>query len=135
MYDTMLYWETAQTVPDPPAVVWDFTKIWQAADKIVYSKTLNAVSSATTRIERDFAPEAVRELKGSAVADITVGGAHLAGQAIRAGLVDELHLFLVPVMVGAGKAALPSDVRLDLELLDQRRFACDVVHLRYRIKP
>ncbi len=134
MYETMLYWETAQTIPDQPYVVQDFTEIWQAADKIVYSKTLQAVSSARTRIERDLDPEAIRHLKATAAADITVGGAELAAQAFRAGLVDELRLFLVPVVVGAGKPALPDQIRLDLQLLDERRFKSDVTYLRYGVK-
>jgi dihydrofolate reductase len=134
MYETMLYWETAQMIPDQPYVVQDFTEIWQAADKIVYSKTLQAVSSARTRIERDLDPEAIRHLKATAAADITVGGAELAAQAFRAGLVDELRLFLVPVVVGAGKPALPDQIRLDLQLLDERRFKSDVTYLRYGVK-
>jgi dihydrofolate reductase len=134
MYETMLYWETAQTIPDQPYVVQDFTEIWQAADKIVYSKTLQAVSSARTRIERDLDPKAIRHLKATAAADITVGGAELAAQAFRAGLVDELRLFLVPVVVGAGKPALPDQIRLDLQLLDERRFKSDVTYLRYGVK-
>ncbi len=135
MYETMLYWETAPTGPDQPGGDRDFTKIWQAADKIVYSKSLAVVSSARTRVEHDFDPEAVRNLKASAAADITVGGADLAAQAIRAGLVDELQLFFVPVIVGGGKRSLPADVRLHLGLRDERRFASGVVHLRYSIHP
>jgi dihydrofolate reductase len=133
MYETMLYWETARAVPDQPPVVRDFTEIWLAADKIVYSKSLGSVSSIRTRIERDFDPETVRQLKTTAVADITVGGTELAAQAIRAGLVDELQLFFVPVVVGGGKRSLPRDVRLDLDLLDERRFSSGVVYLRYRV--
>jgi dihydrofolate reductase len=133
MYETMLYWESAHTIPDQPDLVRDFTEIWQAADKIVYSKTLQAVSSGRTRIERDFDFEAVRHLKAEAGADITVGGADLAAQAFAAGLVDELHLFLVPVVVGAGKLALPHHIHLDLQLLDERRFKSDVVYLRYSV--
>lgn len=133
MYETMLYWESAHTIPDQPDLVRDFTEIWQAADKIVYSKTLQAVSSGRTRIERDFDFEAVRHLKAEAGADITVGGADLAAQAFAAGLVDELHLFLVPVVFGAGKSALPHHIHLDLQLLDERRFKSDVVYLRYSV--
>jgi dihydrofolate reductase len=135
MYETMLYWETAHTLADQTAVVRDFTHLWQAADKIVYSKTLDAPASAQTRIERDFDADAVRQLKASAGADITVGGAGLAAQALQAGLVDELHLFLVPVAVGGGKPALPDHVRLNLELRHERRFASGVIHLRYGINP
>jgi dihydrofolate reductase len=132
MYDVMVYWETAHTLADQPPVVQDFAEIWQAADKIVYSRTLEAVSSARTRIERDFDPEAVRQLKASAGRDISVGGPDLAAQAIKAGLVDEWHLFVAPVVVGAGTRAFPSDVRVKLELLDERRFGNGTIHLRYR---
>ena len=131
MYETMLYWETAHTVPGLPSSVREFTGIWQAADKIVFSTTLQSVSSARTRIERNFDPGMVRQLKSVTEHDMTVGGADLAGQAIKAGLVDELQLFLVPIVVGGGKRALPSGVRLDLELLDTRRFASGAVFLRY----
>jgi dihydrofolate reductase len=132
MYETMLYWETAHAVPGQPSSVRDFTGIWQAADKIVFSKTLESVSSARTRIERDFDPGMVRQLKSATGHDLTVGGADLAGQAITAGLVDELQLFLVPIVVGGGKRALPNRVRSDLELLDTQRFASGAVYLRYR---
>jgi dihydrofolate reductase len=134
IYETMVYWETALTVPDQPPVAEDFAEIWQAADKIVYSKTLETVSSSRTRIERDFEPEAVRQMKATAGRDISVGGPHLAAQAIKAGLVDEYHLFLTPIVVGGGNQSLPSNVRLELELLDERRFGNDVVHLHYRTK-
>jgi dihydrofolate reductase len=134
MYDVMRYWETAPTDGDQPAVVKDFTKIWQAADKIVFSKTLETISSARTRIERDFSPDAVRQMKARARGDISVGGPNLAAQAIRAGLVDELHLFLVPIVVGGGKPALPDNVRVKLELLDEHRFGSGVVHLHYRTR-
>jgi dihydrofolate reductase len=132
MYEVMTYWETAHTVPGQAPVMQDFAELWQAADKVVYSKTLETVSSARTRIERDFDPEAVRRLKASAERDVTVGGAELAAQALRAGLVDECHLFLSPIVVGGGKRALPDGVRMKLELLDERRFANGVVHLHYR---
>jgi dihydrofolate reductase len=132
MYEVMAYWETALTVPDQPSSVQDFAKIWQAADKIVYSRTLELVSSARTRIERDFDPEAVRQIKVAAERDITVGGPHLAAQAIKAGLVDELQLFLSPMVVGGGNPSLPHDVRLKLELLDERRFGNGTVYLHYR---
>jgi dihydrofolate reductase len=130
----MVYWETAHTLPDQPPFIQDFAGIWQAADKIVYSKTLETLSSARTRIERDFDPEAVRQLKATAGRDISVGGADLAAQAIKAGLVDEYHLFLTPIIVGGGKQSLPDNVRLELELLDERRFGNGVVHLHYRTK-
>jgi len=135
MYETMLYWETADSIPDQRDASRSFAEIWQAADKIVYSTTLDEVKSARTSIERAFDPEAVRQLKATAEADITVGGADLAGQALRAGLVDELQLFIVPVVVGGGKQSLPGDVRLGLDLQDERRFAGGAVHLRYRIHP
>ena len=132
MYNVMVYWETAHTLADQPAFIQDFAQIWQAADKIVYSTTLETVSSARTRIERDFDPEAVRQLKASAGRDITVGGPDLAAEAIEAGLVDEFQFLVVPVVVGGGKQSLPDNVRLTLELLDERRFGNGTVHLRYR---
>ena len=131
MYETMVYWETAHTLTSQPACVREFTKIWQAADKIVYSKTLESVSSARTRLEREFDPGAIRGLKSASRHEMSVGGADLAGQAIRAGLVDELRLFLVPATVGGGKPALPEGVRLDLQLLDSRQFGDGTVYLRY----
>ena len=131
MYEVMAYWETAHTLADAPAHVRDFTTIWQAADKVVYSRTLETASSARTRIERDFDPAGIRQLKAATGRDLTVAGPDLAGQAIKAGLVDEYHLFVTPIVVGGGKAVLPNDVRLRLELLDERRFGNGVVHLRY----
>jgi dihydrofolate reductase len=131
MYETMLFWETAHLVPDQPPSVRDFSEIWQAADKIVYSNTLDSVSSARTRLEPDFDVEAVRDLKAIANQDMTVGGSNLAGQAIKAGLVDEVCLFVIPIIVGGGKPWLQQCVRLDLELLDNRQFASGVVNLRY----
>jgi dihydrofolate reductase len=130
MYEVMVYWETAGS--GEPPVVRDYAEIWRAADKIVYSTTLETVSSEKTRIERDFDPNAVRQLKASATSDISIGGPALAGLAIKAGLVDEFHLFLTPVVVGGGKQALPNDVRLDLELVDERRFGNGVVYLHHR---
>ncbi len=132
MYETMRYWETAHTVADQSPVAQDFAQIWQAADKIVYSKTLATASSARTRIERGFNPEAIRQMKARAERDISVGGPELAAQAIAAGLVDEVQLFLVPVVVGGGKSAFPNHVRLQLELLDERRFGNGTVYLHYR---
>jgi dihydrofolate reductase len=134
MYEVMVYWETAHTLANQPPFVQDFAEIWQTADKIVYSRSLETASSARTRIERDFDPEAVRRMKGSAGRDISVGGPDLAAQAIKAGLVDEYHLFVSPIVVGGGKQALPDDVHLTLELLDERRFGNGVVHLHYRTK-
>jgi dihydrofolate reductase len=135
MYDVMAFWETVHTHTDRPAFEREFAEIWQAADKVVYSKTLETVSSARTRIERAFDPEAVRRLKARAGAPISVGGPDLAAQAIKAGLVDECHLFLTPIVVGGGTPSLPSNVRLELELLDERRFANGVVHVHYRTRP
>ena len=135
IYETMVYWETAHTLPDQSPVALDFAQLWQAADKIVYSKTLDTPSSARTRIERDFDPDAVRRMKASAERDISVGGPDFAAQAIKAGLVDEYHLFLTPIIVGGGKQSLPDNVRLELKLLDERRFGNGVVHLHYRTKP
>jgi dihydrofolate reductase len=131
MYETMVFWETASAITDRSAVERDFTELWQAADKIVFSKTLDTASSARTRIEREFDPEAVRRMKETAARDMTVAGPDLAAQAIKAGLVDEVHLFVNPVVVGGGKPALPGGVHLLLELVDVRRFARGVVYLGY----
>ncbi len=133
MYETMVFWESADPGPDARSVSRDYAEIWRAAEKIVFSRTLANTSSARTRIERTFEPEAVRALKAGSAREITVGGAELAAQALAAGLVDECHLFLHPVIVGAGKRALPDGVRLRLELLDERRFASGVVYLRYGV--
>ncbi len=132
MYETMVWWENIETA-DEPAVVQDYARIWRAADKVVYSRTLQAVSGARTRLERNFDAESVRRMKDSATADISVGGAHLAGEAIRAGLVDEYHLFIMPVIVGGGTRWLPDDVRAKLKLLDERRFENGTVYLHYSI--
>jgi dihydrofolate reductase len=134
MYEVMVAWETMDTLADQPAFIQDFTEIWRAADKIVYSNTLTTVSSARTRIEQDFDPEAVRRMKASAGRDISVGGPDLAAQAFKAGLVDECHLFLAPIIVGGGKRSFPNDVRLKLQLLDERRFGNGMVHLHYRAR-
>jgi dihydrofolate reductase len=133
VYETMVFWETVSTAGDQPAVIRDFAGIWRAAEKIVYSRTLQTPSSARTRIEREFDPDAVRQLKLSSTADIAVAGGDLAGQAIGAGLVDEYHLFLCPIVIGGGKRTLPDNVRAQLELLDERRFKNGVVHLHYRV--
>jgi len=133
MYETMVYWETAGTGADQSAGVRDFAKLWRVAEKVVYSRTLQMVTSARTRIEREFDPGAVRRLKQTSVSDITVGGAELAGQAIAAGLVDEWHLFLNPILIGGGKRALPDKVRARLQLMDERRFRSGVIHLHYCI--
>ena len=130
MYEVMLAWETLDPAGQPPAIQ-DYAEIWRAADKIVFSRTLEEVSSDRTRLEREFDPEAVRQLKEEAGQDLAIAGPRLAGQAIKAGLVDEYHLFLAPAVVGGGKQMLPDDVRLDLELRDERRFDSGFVFLRY----
>jgi dihydrofolate reductase len=134
MYETMAAWETDATLAAQSEAIRDFAQIWQAADKIVYSRTLDEPSTARTRIEREFDPEAVREIKASAGADLAVGGPDLGAQAFRSGLVDECHLFLAPIVVGSGKPSLPSDLRAELELLDERRFRGGMVYLHYRVK-
>jgi dihydrofolate reductase len=134
MYETMVFWETVDRDPEP-AVIGDFAGIWRAADKVVYSATLETVPSERTRLERSFDPEAVRRMKASAGSDLTVGGATLAGTALAAGLVDELAVLLVPHLAGGGTRALPDGVRSALELLDERRFASGAVYLRYAMRP
>jgi dihydrofolate reductase len=134
MYEVMRYWETAHALTDQPSFMQDYAQKWRAADKIVYSKTLETASSARTRIERDFDPKAVLRMKAQAERDISVGGPDLATQALKTGLVDECHLFVTPIVVGGGKRSLPNDVRLELELLDERRFEGGVVHLHYRTR-
>jgi dihydrofolate reductase len=133
LYQDMAGWETAHTRAGLPPLVLDFARIWQAAEKVVYSRSLQAPATPRTRIERDFDPEAVRQLKAQAGRDLTVGGATLAAEALRAGLVDECHLVICPVMVGGGTRALPGQVCVQLELLGERRFGNGVVHLHYRI--
>jgi dihydrofolate reductase len=132
LYEMMAVWETDPTLADQSRVIREFAEIWQAADKVVYSRTLAAAPTTRTRIEPDFDPEAVRQLKAATGRDLTVGGPTLAAHAITAGLVDEYHLFVWPVVVGGGKHFLPDRVRLQLELLDERRFGNGMVYLRYR---
>ncbi len=132
MYEVMVAWDAPDAVADQPSFIHEFASIWQAADKIVYSTTLTTASTARTRIERDFDPEKVRELKASAEADIAVGGPGLAAHAFRAGLVDECHLFVAPAVVGGGTRLFPN-VRAKLELVDERRFSNGTVHLRYLV--
>ena len=134
MYETMVYWETAHTQPDAPPFIADYAHAWQTTDKIVYSTTLDEVASERTRIERTFEPEAIRKLKAESNLDLTVDGPQLAAQAIRAGLVDEIHPIIGPAIVGGGHRFLPDGVRVDLELLDERHFANGVVYLRYGVK-
>ena len=129
LYDVMVAWET---MTDEHPLMRDYAEIWRAADKIVYSRSLEKVSSERTRIERSFDPDAIQKMKSAEDRDISVGGPNLAAQAIRAGLVDEIHLFLAPAVVGGGTRALPDSVRLTLELLDERRFDNGVIHLHYR---
>jgi dihydrofolate reductase len=134
MYETMAGWETDSGLAAQSDVTRDFAELWQAAEKIVYSKTLETASTQRTRIERDFDPDAVRRMKASAGSDLAVAGPELAAHAFRAGLVDESHLFVAPVIVGGGKKSLPDGVLLDLELLAERRFGSGMVHLRYRAR-
>jgi dihydrofolate reductase len=132
MYEVLKAWET---MDDEEPVMRDFAEIWRAADKVVYSRTLQAAATARTRVEREFDPEAVRRMKAEEERDISIGGPQIAAHAFRAGLIDEIQLFLSPVIVGGGNPALPDGVKLRLELLEERRFANDVVHLRYRVVP
>lgn len=132
MYETMVYWETAG---DESEVAQEYAEIWRAADKVVYSRTLSAATSARTRIWRTFEPDAVQRLKESSAADLSIGGAELGGQALQTGVVDEIHLLLTPIIVGGGKRALPHGLGARLELLDERRFRSGVVHLHYRVNP
>ncbi len=132
MYETMAVWETEPALAAESELRADFANLWQAADKIVYSTTLPVVSTADTRLERRFDPDAVRDMKTAAASDLTVGGPTLAAHAFKAGLVDECQLFIHPVLVGGGKPAFPSDARVQLELLEEHRFGNGVVNLRYR---
>jgi dihydrofolate reductase len=134
MYETLVYWETAEIDQDESPSAWDWMQLWRAADKIVYSRSLESESSARTRIERTFQPDAVTALKGSLDRDLTIGGPALAAQAFAAGLVDRCQLFLTPVLVGGGKPALPANVRLDLELVDEHRFGNGTVFLDYLVR-
>jgi dihydrofolate reductase len=134
MYETMAVWQTVGDGPEVPAAEADFGNVWRTLDKIVYSRTLDAVSTPRTRLEREFDPEAVRRMKETADGDISISGPGLGQHAFRAGLVDELHLFVFPVVVGGGKPGLPRDLRVDLELLDERRFANGVVHMHHRTR-
>lgn len=134
MYEVMRAWETLGTSANEPHVIQDFAEIWRAADKIVYSRMLQTVSSARTRIERELDPEAIRKMKALATRDIIIGGPELAAEALRAGLVDDYHVFITPVIVGGGNPALPKHVRLALELLGERRFGNGTIHLHYRLR-
>lgn len=134
MYETMAVWETYGDEPDAEPEEADYARVWRGLDKVVYSRTLDEVRTSRTRLERSFDPDAVRELKESAEDDLSISGPDLAQHALRAGLVDQVHLFLHPVVVGGGKPALPEGLRLDLELVDLRRFASGVVHLHHRAR-
>ena len=133
MYETMAVWETDPTLAAQSELMGDFAQMWQAANKVVYSTTLREASTAKTQLERNFDPDAVRDLKAAAANDLTVGGPNLAAHAFRAGLVDECHLLIHPVFLGAGKASLPRDTRADLELLAERRFGNGIVYVGYRV--
>jgi dihydrofolate reductase len=133
MYEVMAAWETMPAQPNLPPYVLDYAAIWQATEKVVYSRTLDTVHTTRTRLERAFEPEAVRRMKAAAARDLSIGGPELAAEALRAGLADECHLFLAPVVAGGGKPALPGSIHLRLDLLDERRFAGGVVHLHYRV--
>jgi dihydrofolate reductase len=133
MYEVLVAWETMPTGPDQEPVMRDYAAIWRGLEKVVYSTTLQDVSSTRTRIERSFVPEEVRRMKEAVTADLSISGPHLAAEALRAGLVDEISLFVNPVAVGGGTAVLPDDLRLDLRLLDERRFGNGVVYLRYAV--
>jgi dihydrofolate reductase len=132
MYEVMRVWETPEALPDASPATLEFADVWRAADKVVCSRTLEAVATERTRLERDFDVEAVRELKGSAERDLAVAGPELAAHALRAGLVDEYQLFVVPALVGGGTRAVPDGVRIELELVEERRFGGGFVYLRYR---
>jgi dihydrofolate reductase len=134
MYETMVFWETAHAEPDVPPHILQYARDWQAAEKIVYSTTLESVSSKKTRIERSFDPDAVRRLKAESDHDLSVDGPNLAAQAINAGLVDEYHLFTTTTVVGGGKRFFPDGVRLDLELVQERAFASGLIYARYRTR-
>ena len=135
MYESMMVWETDPNLAAESLLMRDFAEIWQAANKIVYSRTLETISTRKTQLEQTFDPEAIRHLKVAGGHDILIGGPELAAHAFRAGLIDECHLFLMPILVGGGKSALPDNVRMELELLAERRFRNGTVYLRYRTKP
>ncbi|PKO13750.1 MAG: deaminase [Chloroflexi bacterium HGW-Chloroflexi-10] len=134
MYESMMVWETDPNLAADSPLTQDFAQIWQAAEKIVYSKTLAAAATRNTQIERNFNPEAIKQLKKTVQHDILIGGPELAAHAFQSGLIDECHLFIIPIIVGGGKSALPDNLRLELELLEERRFGNGVVYLRYRTR-
>jgi dihydrofolate reductase len=132
MYETMVFWETAHGDPEAPPHIVQYARDWQAAEKVVYSTTLESVSSGRTRIERTFDPDAVRRLKDESDSDLSIDGPNLAGQAIAAGLVDEYHLFITTSVVGGGTRFFPDGVRLDLDLVEQRTFDTGLIYAHYR---
>jgi dihydrofolate reductase len=134
MYDVMRPWETLHEAPDVPAVVLDYARLWQGADKVVFSRTLEQVTTARTRLEREFDPDAIRRMKAESDRDISIGGPGLAAEALRAGLVDELRVVLTPWVIGGGTSWLPGGVRLQLELVDEHRFAAGAVYLRFEVR-
>jgi dihydrofolate reductase len=134
MYETLAIWQTPDMIPDRTPAMLEFARIWQAADKIVYSKSRETVSTPKTRLEREFDPQTVRDLKAQLPHDVSVGGPTLAAQAIRSGLVDQYQLLVVPIMLGGGKRVLPSNVRVKLNLLEERRFANGMIYLRYHTR-
>jgi dihydrofolate reductase len=134
MYETMMVWETDPNLAAQSALMRDFAEIWQAANKIVYSRRLETISTRKTQLEHTFDPEAIRQLKAAGEHDMLIGGPELAAQALRAGLIDECHLFLIPILLGGGKSALPDNLRLELELMAERRFHNGTVYLRYRTR-
>ena len=134
MYEAMTVWETDPNLATDSPLTQDFAQIWQAANKIVYSRTLAAASTRNTQLERNFNPEAIRQLKKTVQHDIAIGGPELAAQAFQSGLIDECHLFITPIIVGGGKQSLPDDVKLELELLEEQRFDNGMVFLRYRAR-
>jgi dihydrofolate reductase len=134
MYETMMVWETDPSLAAMSPLRSDFAEIWQAADKIVYSRTLETISTRKTQLEQTFDPEAIRQLKATSEHDILIGGPELAAHAFQAGLINECHLFVIPILVGGGKSALPGNLRLELELLAERRFRNGTVYLRYQTR-
>jgi len=134
MYEVMSAWETMHEIPDQPPFILDYAAIWHAADKVVYSRTLETVSTARTSLERAFDPDAVRRMKTDQASDLSIGGPGLAAAAFEAGLVDELHLFVSPIVVGGGTRALPDHVRLELDLVEERRFGNGLVYLHHRAR-
>jgi len=134
MYAAMMVWETDPSLAAVSPLMCDFAEVWQAANKIVYTRTLETAATRKTQLEHTFDPKLIQHLKETDEQDILIGGPELAANAFRAGLVDECHLFLIPVSVGGGKPALPDGLRLELELLEERRFGDGTVYLRYRTK-